>query len=546
MLDVRFGFFKYGVDVLPNDFGTTPAADAGIPGLNLGDDFTSGLPVLRAQRRSRRRCSFGSGLGRRPLQLPAGRAREAGPDRLEPHALLGNHTVKFGVDVRRAYNLRVPSDSHRSGQLYFNEQGTAGPSGGGLGLATFLLGNVERMVRYVSPNTDARERQWRHFYYVQDTWRATPKLTLNYGLRADIINPQTVNEAGNGGWLDIDTGEIRVGGVGDINLAGNVKNKINWAPRLGRDLPDQPQDGDPRRLRPQLRHRRVRVHLRPLRDPEPARARVPGPEPAQHFHSVFNLAQGPPAPVFPAVPSNGRFPLPNGVFARALPDDAEPRPRGRLQRHAAAGAHERPSPPRSPTSATGAAGFIGDGPAANYNQPTHRGLRHAVPGPAQAVLHCGVKNADGLRQLRLDAGHRLLQQHGEEPLQRAAGQAHQALLGRLLAADPLHAPEPQEQRRRLLLHRPRRELRPGQLHPHARVRAGGRRPSCPSARGSASSRTRRAPDAILGGWQVNANATVMSGLPFNVSYRDAGADRDTGPEPSEPHRRSAGRAAATA
>ena len=36
-------------------------------------------------------------------------------------------------------------------------------------------------------------------------------------------------------------------------------------------------------------------------------------------------------------------------------------------------------------------------------------------------------------------------------------------------------------------------------------------------------------DRILGGWQVNANATVMSGLPFNVSYRDAGADRDTGP-----------------
>ncbi|HEY7509593.1 MAG TPA: carboxypeptidase-like regulatory domain-containing protein, partial [Vicinamibacteria bacterium] len=46
VLDFRFGFFKYGVDVLPNDFGTTPAADAGIPGINLGDDFTSGLPFF--------------------------------------------------------------------------------------------------------------------------------------------------------------------------------------------------------------------------------------------------------------------------------------------------------------------------------------------------------------------------------------------------------------------------------------------------------------------------------------------------------------------
>ena len=69
-------------------------------------------------------------------------------------------------------------------------------NGGGLGLATFLLGDVTRLRRYVSANTDARERQWRHFYYAQDTWRVNSKLTLNYGLRLDVINPQTVNEAG--------------------------------------------------------------------------------------------------------------------------------------------------------------------------------------------------------------------------------------------------------------------------------------------------------------------------------------------------------------
>ena len=34
----------------------------------------------------------------------------------------------------------------------------------------------------------------------------------------------------------------------------------------------------------------------------------------------------------------------------------------------------------------------------------------------------------------------------------------------------------------------------------------------------------------LGGWQVNAVGVVMSGLPFNVTYRDAGADRDVGPD----------------
>src|SRR5688500_17880213 len=35
-------------------------------------------------------------------------------------------------------------------------------------------------------------------------------------------------------------------------------------------------------------------------------------------------------------------------------------------------------------------------------------------------------------------------------------------------------------------------------------------------------------DAIVGCWQFNTNTTIQSGLPFNVSYRDNGQDRDTG------------------
>src|SRR5204863_332730 len=42
----------------------------------------------------------------------------------------GNHTFKFGADIRQARNLRVPSDQHRAGQLSFNAAGTQGPSGG--------------------------------------------------------------------------------------------------------------------------------------------------------------------------------------------------------------------------------------------------------------------------------------------------------------------------------------------------------------------------------------------------------------------------------
>src|SRR5262249_3871959 len=98
---------------------------------------------------------------------------------------------------------------------------------------TLLLGNVTSFERFVSTSTDARERQWRHFYYGQDTWRATPKLTIAYGLRLDVINPQSVNAAGNAGFVDTATGEVIVAGVGGNDLTGGVENSLNFAPRLG-------------------------------------------------------------------------------------------------------------------------------------------------------------------------------------------------------------------------------------------------------------------------------------------------------------------------
>ncbi len=44
LADFRFGFFRYRVAVNPNGLGTSPAKDAGIPGLNLDPTYTSGMP----------------------------------------------------------------------------------------------------------------------------------------------------------------------------------------------------------------------------------------------------------------------------------------------------------------------------------------------------------------------------------------------------------------------------------------------------------------------------------------------------------------------
>jgi hypothetical protein len=230
--DFRFGFFRYKVNVLPFDFGKKTAADAGINGLN-NDDFSSGLFAGFIKGNAGvPDINFGSGLGVNRCNCPLDQDENQLQFVSNTSKFYGNHTFKFGVDLRRAYNLRVPSDTHRAGELTFSNGGTASPTGGGSGLATFLLGDVSSFGRYISSSTDARERQWRHFYYGQDSWRVTPKLTLNYGVRLDVINPQTINKAGNAGYLSLDTGMVSTVGVGGTNLSGNVENSLNFAPRL--------------------------------------------------------------------------------------------------------------------------------------------------------------------------------------------------------------------------------------------------------------------------------------------------------------------------
>ena len=43
---------------------------------------------------------------------------------------LGNHSIKFGADIRRAQQQRIPSDSHRSGEISFNDSTTGNAEAG--------------------------------------------------------------------------------------------------------------------------------------------------------------------------------------------------------------------------------------------------------------------------------------------------------------------------------------------------------------------------------------------------------------------------------
>ncbi|HEY7116133.1 MAG TPA: carboxypeptidase-like regulatory domain-containing protein, partial [Tepidisphaeraceae bacterium] len=68
LADFRFGFFRYRVFVNPNGLGTSPAKDAGIPGLNVDDYYTSGMPAFTINGTGG--FSFGYSLGINQCNCP--------------------------------------------------------------------------------------------------------------------------------------------------------------------------------------------------------------------------------------------------------------------------------------------------------------------------------------------------------------------------------------------------------------------------------------------------------------------------------------------
>jgi hypothetical protein len=238
--------------------------------------------------------------------------------------LLGNHQIKFGADIRSASNLRVPSDANRTGQLNFDPRTTSDGGIGGIDLASFMLGDVGAFNRYYSSILTAAEHQWRFFFYGQDTWRATSKLTVSYGLRWEIYTPESVNAKGNGGFANISLaggpgdGVIRVAGYGPYGLNGNISNDLHaFAPRFG--IAYQASDRlvirggigvsyDIGVFGSNFGHT-VTQNLPVLQNQNVDATNTVSPNASPYFIPAFTLAQGPPAPATITIPSSGVLPL---------------------------------------------------------------------------------------------------------------------------------------------------------------------------------------------------------------------------------------------
>ena len=335
--DIRLGYLRYNIVTSKYDQNIPLANQLGIPGMNLGTTATNGAPSFQLaevgsttgpapSNPQATGPQYGAGLNVDRCNCPLTEKEDQFQIVNNWTKIIANHSLKVGGDLRYARNLRVPSDNDRTGILYFSNQPTSNPNlpvTGGIGFATFALGDVTNFLRFVSTSTNAKEFQKRIFFYGQDTWRATQTLTINYGLRYEFYFPETINAAGNGALLDLKTGYLNVAGVGGIASNMNWGRQTNtWSPRIGIAYQVHPttviRAGYGRSFDIGV-FGSIFGHAATQNLPVLSSQQVTTTTGA--LGSAFSLASGPPAPTPISVPSTGLLPNPGAdVNTRARPN----------------------------------------------------------------------------------------------------------------------------------------------------------------------------------------------------------------------------------
>src|SRR5579884_376977 len=177
-VDSRIGELAYKHNV---------TAEIGIPGTsNLPQDF--GTPQFQSDDGY---INLGQNAFGNPLKN-ADNIFQYGDDWSWAH---GRHLIKAGAELRRE-QLNVFADNvprgyfqtfaSATGPVVVNPDGSTSPGNGGLSVASFLMG-ISHNSSVAVGNTNVYLRRWTQAYYVQDTFKVTPQLTISYGLRYDFM-----------------------------------------------------------------------------------------------------------------------------------------------------------------------------------------------------------------------------------------------------------------------------------------------------------------------------------------------------------------------
>ncbi len=154
----------------------------------------------------------------------------------------GEHNLKFGASYYQTWMYTNWAQDNES----FNQQATwdPGTQSGGDSFASMLMGLPNNASRQLG-NSGVSLHANVFGVYAQDSWKITPKLTINYGLRWDYTSPTTEKNnrlatynIANSEWLlvkgDVDAPSTLPFGVTVLNRNTITKpDYLNLSPRLG-------------------------------------------------------------------------------------------------------------------------------------------------------------------------------------------------------------------------------------------------------------------------------------------------------------------------
>src|SRR5262249_46827088 len=140
--------------------------------------------------------------------------------------LHGDHAVKVGADIIAPMQNQFMDVPATRGSLRFRGTFTGSP------MADYLLGYTSDL--QLSNVFVVEQRHSAQMFYAQDDWKATPRLTLNLGLRYDYMTPALEASNNQTNFIPTGTGSLIFAKDGSLEDRGLVKpDRNNFAPRVG-------------------------------------------------------------------------------------------------------------------------------------------------------------------------------------------------------------------------------------------------------------------------------------------------------------------------
>ncbi len=236
LMEVRGGTSYYHNEALTTANGLKLAEEVGIKGVNI-DEWTSGPTTININN------GYSNPVVGYVNSLPWDRWERSWEFAATMTKVAGNHTVKFGGNWRHNSDKLLQTQDNqgpRGGFTFSGAQtGSTADTGANSGMAnafaSFLLDLPSGMARDLKVLEDVGSQHWAFYTFIHDKWQATPKLTVDLGLRWEYYDPLT-GIAGKGSLSNYDpvTNSLLVSGYGDIADDFSVKKDFNnLSPRLG-------------------------------------------------------------------------------------------------------------------------------------------------------------------------------------------------------------------------------------------------------------------------------------------------------------------------